>query len=372
MNFLWIVLILYLILILWLIYHWLELKKFEAKKEYPKISFSILIPFRNEEDYLERCINSILNQNYPKENIEIIAINDHSDDRSEEIIKRYVVEETDFRLINLTSENGKKQALEKGVSMAKHEWIVTTDADCITGKNWIKILSEYIQESKKKYVVMPVVYHQEKSLFEKIQSLEFLTLVATSAACIQGKNPLISNGANVAFSKEVFNQVNGFTNNKHISSGDDVFLLHKIHSIEKDAIGYLHHQEAMASTKATSTLQDFIKQRVRWGGKARAYKSKFSITVAALILAINLSIILTIILALSHQISWQFFTIFFLTKFIFDTIFILISTPFYGKQKLVFLAPILAILYPIYIFVISFLGFIYQPSWKGRKINSDK
>jgi len=359
-----------MIFILWIIYHWTKLEIFHSEEKLKKTSITVLIPFRNEEENLEKCIQSVLNQKYPAEHLEIIALNDHSDDESEKIIKKYTLQNSNIKLINLTSEYGKKEALEKGISIAKHSWIVTLDADCIVKENWLEKLNQYIQKTGNNYVVMPVIYHQEKSFFERIQSLEFLTLVATSAACIQGKNPLMSNGANTAFSKVLFNQVNGFEGNKHISSGDDVFLLQKIIALENHTIGYLHHQDVIAYTNATSTLKQFVKQRVRWGSKSKAYKSKFSIGIAILIFIINIELILTLLLAIGQQISWNIFLILFLVKLLFDTIFIRISTPFYGKEKLAFLTLQLAILYPIYIFVISFLSFIYRPTWKGRKINT--
>lgn len=351
-------------------YHWLSLKPYQGKPTNKHASFTILIPFRNEENHLEKCLKSVFEQNYPAKNIEIIAINDHSTDQSVAVAENCGIQNSCFRVIHLDNKIGKKEALEKGISQAKYPWVITLDADCEVGQNWLKKINQYIQNTNKEYLVLPVVFHREKTLFDRLQSLDFLSLVASSAACIQGKKPLMSNGANTVFSKELFAKANGFEGNKHISSGDDVFLLHKIQKLKNDAIGYLHHQEVIAYTLPVKSLRQFIQQRVRWGSKMSAYQSVYSKAIAGIIMTVNIMLLVTFVLAIGHYISWKNWIFLFLTKAFFDLLFVGLSTPFYGKEKLRFLGPILVILYPIYIFVISLLGMVYRPKWKERKINS--
>ena len=77
-------------------------------------------------------------------------------------------------------------------------------------------------------IVGPVSFHQEKSFFQKIQSLEFLSLIAMTAGAIKTGHPIMCNGANLAYEKQAFFDVGGFGIDR-FSSGDDVFLLHRKH-----------------------------------------------------------------------------------------------------------------------------------------------
>ncbi len=356
---------------LWLTYHWSRLQLYQRNDNPEKISFSILIPFRNEEKNLLECITRVVEQNYPAANFELIAINDHSEDTSEAIVLEAMKIHSQVKLLNIQVGKGKKNALTEGVFLAKNKWIITLDADCVVGKNWLVTLSDYLSKNEKQYVVLPVVFAHENTCFEKVQSLEFLTLIASTAAFIQAGKPILSNGANLAFTKEIFYRNNGFEDNREISSGDDVFLLQKVARQDSRLVGYVHHPDVIAYTDAANSIVDFIDQRVRWGGKSAAYTSLFAKATAGLIVLINLALFCCLILSLFGFIPWWKFGVFFGVKFIFDFVFLLMSTPFYGKEKLLFYSPLLAGIYPFYIFVISFLATWYKPRWKGRTINAD-
>lgn len=358
----------YYLFILWLIIHWSKLEVYIPSKQLHALNISVLIPFRNEKENILACIQSVIEQNYPSHLFEIIAINDHSNDNSLEIVKEMATNNSSIKILNLKDKFGKKEGIKAGITQVSGNWIITLDADCVVKPNWLNTLASFVQDNDKEYIVMPVIFQGEKTVFEKLQSLEFLSLIATSAACIQGNNPLMSNGANIAFTKEKFEEVNGFEGNEHISSGDDLFLMQKIVKTNPEAIGYLHHKDVIVATSPTSNWKDFIQQRIRWGSKTKAYKSVFAKGVAILIVLSNLTIVLGAIFSFINDISGSDFIYFFLVKFLLDGFFLWKSTSFYGKEKLLIYVPFLAIVYPIYIFVVSTLSLFYVPKWKGRKI----
>lgn len=90
------------------------------------IDFSFIVPVYNVEKYLERCIDSILNQSY--ENFEIILIDDGSTDNSGKICDKY--SELDSRIIVYHTENkGLSQARNKGIKASKGKYIIFLDSD---------------------------------------------------------------------------------------------------------------------------------------------------------------------------------------------------------------------------------------------------
>ena len=93
---------------------------------------SVIIPAYNEENTIESCLNSLLNQTIGKESYEVIVVDDGSTDSTSEIIKRYPVKL--FRQGN----SGPATARNLGAKNSSGEIILFTDADCVAEPNWIE------------------------------------------------------------------------------------------------------------------------------------------------------------------------------------------------------------------------------------------
>nr|MBP7931098.1 glycosyltransferase [Chitinophagaceae bacterium] len=114
-------------------------------KELSSDKVSIIIPARNEEQNIGRCLDSILEQTLPNSQVEIIVVDDGSSDNTASIVRTYF--KKNVRLLQLSDEvGGKKAALTKGIEIASHPLIVTTDADCIYPNNWLNTLLSYRAE----------------------------------------------------------------------------------------------------------------------------------------------------------------------------------------------------------------------------------
>ncbi len=94
-------------------------------------AISVIIPAYNAEKYLERCLNCITNQSYPKEKMEIIVVDNNSTDNTAEIIKsfnvRYVFNE----------KKGPSPSRNKGISLATGEYLIFTDSDCLADSDFV-------------------------------------------------------------------------------------------------------------------------------------------------------------------------------------------------------------------------------------------
>ncbi len=199
--------------------HWfLRLPLFKADKDIQPITkFSVIIPARNEEENIQNCIRSIIEQNYPAELFEVIVINDHSTDQTENIIRLMQQQYSNLRLLNLTDHlDGKqlnaykKKAIEIAIGQSNGDWIVTTDADCITGNNWLRLYDAYIQEKKPVFVAAPVMFTNDHSFISVFQLLDFISLQGITAAAVSAGYHTMCNGANIAYRKDVFYEVGQF------------------------------------------------------------------------------------------------------------------------------------------------------------------
>ena len=115
----------------------------------PTTFFAIVIPFRNESENLPHLLESLKNLDYPKELFEIILVDDFSEDDSVKQIFNWRMENGEFQttlLENLWISNSpKKDAIARAIPIIKNDWVITTDADCIVNKNWLKTLDNYIK-----------------------------------------------------------------------------------------------------------------------------------------------------------------------------------------------------------------------------------
>lgn len=234
-------------------------------------SVSVIIPFRNEAEILEECVRSMLEQDYPADKTEFLFIDDNSTDDSISILERYI----DSRIRFLRTENGsegKKKAIETAVKQAKGEIIFSTDADCIHNKEWIRRMTSWFSHDTG-FVAGFVKFGDGKSLLSRVQDTEFASLMITAAGLIRAGEPIICSAANIAYRKEAFNLVGGFSDNIHLTSGDDEFLMRKI-----GQAGYkvklCHDPETVVFTKPALSLKEFIRQRQRWASKGLHYESR--------------------------------------------------------------------------------------------------
>lgn len=111
----------------------------------PKVS--IIIPVRNEERYIGKCLQSVVDQDYPKGMIEILAVDGMSEDRTKEILKEYTEQYTFIKILD----NPKKvipPALNIGIKKAKGEIIIRMDAHSIYKKDYISKCIKYLLDYK--------------------------------------------------------------------------------------------------------------------------------------------------------------------------------------------------------------------------------
>ena len=148
-----IVFLIYILFIGQLIYGFNRMKRFSRKEFTPKTSFTIVVPFRNEKDNLPNLLHSISLLNYPRELVEVILVDDDSDDE-------FRIQNLEFRIQmikNIRKSNSpKKDAIETAIEIAKNDWIITTDADCLVQKDWLTIYDQYIQENEVEMVASGV------------------------------------------------------------------------------------------------------------------------------------------------------------------------------------------------------------------------
>lgn len=358
----------YLLLISSFIIGWLRLQETRSTGVSGKLRVSVLIAARNEEACILNCLNDILAQKYPAHLLEIIVVDDHSSDTTSEKVLGLNSPQVNLIRLNETQalNSYKKKAITEAIALSTGELIITTDADCRMGPLWIASIVSRYEEGNTCFISAPVTYFEEHDQFQKIQTVEFITLIAMGASAIGNNIPFTCNGANLAYSKKVFLELDGFKGIDHIASGDDELLLHKVAAAYPHKISFLKSTDAIVYTYAKDNLTEFLKQRKRWASKSMRYKNKLPVFVSVMVYAFYLSIVLNFIAGIFYPACLIPAFALLLVKVGIDTLLFHTAAGFFRRRKFMaylLQSSILHIGYILYIGMISHYG-TYE--WKDR------
>jgi poly-beta-1,6-N-acetyl-D-glucosamine synthase len=360
----------YAVLILGFTAGWMRLPVFWHSNN-SGVSFSVIIPARNEEKHIMPLLILLRNQHFPKDQYEVIVVDDHSSDATARIVEQKIASGylSNVRLIKAADINGvrgKKNALTIGIEQARFNWIITSDSDCKMGRHWLQAISGFIEQQKPDMVIGQVAITPGASLFSQMQALEFMSLSGSSAGAAALGKPIMCSGANLAFRKDQFERVGGYIGNEQFASGDDMFLLQKFKKLPGVKIAFLKSHGAIVYTRAVSEIRDFFRQRGRWAGKAGGYKDAFTMLTAFAVVMINLLIVTGIfggsLFSETVLLNALLLLVF---KALVDFPLLFSVSGFFEKRDMLWLYPALSIAYPFYVLVSLIAGFSLKPSWKS-------
>lgn len=364
--------LLYVALIGWLYFGINRTSQFQYKNTTPKLSFSIIIAFRDEVENLPNLVTSLSRLAYPNNFFEILLVNDASSDGSVAIVRKFIEKypEINIQLLNnkRKSISPKKDAINTAIRQSNFDWIITTDADCQVPENWLEAYNAFIVAHKPIFVAGLVKYESKKGFLHQFQLADWMSLTGATIGSFGWNKPLMCSGANLAYNKKAFYKVNAFQGNEHIASGDDVFLLHKIKKAYPNQVSYMNvFGGASVLTKSLSTWRNLYQQRIRWAIKTSSISNKHVKLVGLVVFTMNFLLLILFVMMFVDK-SWTIlFAVLFLTKVLVDSILIKILSSVI-HQKLDTTAWLLSsILYPLFSTSVLIFGVFTKYTWKGRK-----
>ncbi|RXR17895.1 glycosyltransferase [Flavobacterium amnicola] len=346
----------YLFNILWLIVGFSKAKTFHHHSIIPKTKFSIIVPFRNEKETLPKLLHSIAKLNYPTALFEVILVDDASEEKFEiQNTKHELTLIDNFRKTN----SPKKDAINTAITIAKYDWIISTDADCEVPENWLAVFDAFIQKEKVKMIASGVMYNNVSGFLDTFQQMDLLSLQGTTIGSFGNQQAFMCNGANFCYQKTFFLELNGFEGNDSIASGDDVFLLQKAILKEVKSVHFLKSNQAIVTTKTEKNWKNLFFQRVRWASKTANYQSIYSKQLGLSVLAMNMILVFSIVLG-----EWRFFLVLFSIKFWIDFILLFQTSSFFKTSLKHFLLS--SLVYPFFSTSVALYSFFGKYTWKGR------
>ncbi len=387
MNLLWIIslglLLAYILRILSFRYGWRRVTGNPDKgKECPGVT--LVVPVRDEEGNIGLLLGDLAGQDYPEDRLEFILVDDHSGDRTPEIIRSFCRDHPGFRFMALNpSESGKKAALEKGIRAAGHRLVLNTDGDCRVPSGWVRQMVEGFSGPEVRMVAGTVIYEPDRGIFHAMQSLESFSLTAVSSSSAGLNDPVLCSAANLAYYREDYLRFIG-EHKKVSESGDDVFLMLWLKRKYPGSIRFSSSPGSAVRTRPASDLPSFFRQRMRWSSKTRHFRDAGAAGTAMLVLALNLLLLALLLALLANLIftsghgltpggTWQpgllgLFGVILLGKSLADLLLLFPVLRHYRKTRLLLYFLPLQMIYFMYVSLAGVLGQFLTLSWKGRNV----
>ncbi len=328
------------------------------------IPVTVIICARNERYNIGLCLKTIAYQDYPTAMLELILVDDFSSDKTiaaaEEVLSESGIT---YRILKNNERLGKKQSITKAIALASNPLIVLRDADTYTpSKNWLRSISDFHQYTHADLIIAPVAFEARRGLIHALQALENNLLTMFTAGSAFYRKPFLCNGANLIFTKLMFNKAGGYKSHMEIESGDDIFLLEDIKKVHGAKIAFLNSEEAVVETYGQTKIKKLLQQRTRWASKFKSNRNMLNFSLALLIFLVNTAWLYCIAkLFTGVNLNIALFVIFKLTI---DILLLFLATGFKPRKELrAYIMPV-ALLYPVYAVTVALLSLFADPRWK--------
>lgn len=286
--------LLYLIYDFILYYSVLSIKQLDSNTQQQPLS--VIIAAKNEAENLSRYLPKILNQDYP--NYEVIVVNDQSSDDSSNILIELSQAYQHLKVINVDSniKSYKKEAVNLGIEHSAHKYLVFTDADCYpASENWLKHVQNHFT-NQHQIVLGYSPYEQKIGVLNTMIRFETTQTAINYFGFANIGIPYMGVGRNMAYTKSVFESLNGFKSHEHILSGDDDLLVNQASTSYK--FNLCLDPKSFVISQPKTDFQSWIAQKRRHISTAPQYALKHKVMLAGLFLSKFLFWVLVIPLSL--------------------------------------------------------------------------
>ncbi len=333
---------------------------------------SVIVVGRNEEQHIATCLRSIANVRYPKDKFEILFVDDHSEDKTLELVNGLDVDQLKvLQLANdthsLESKSFKKRAIRFALQHAQGELIACTDADCVVPTQWLSYIDYAMQQALVRMLVMPICFEEPESILGRFQSLDMMATMAFTGYGIKNGLFYSANGANLAFRKELYEAVD---TREEFASGDDLFLVQAVGDLYPDGVKFLKSKQVIVQTNSEPSWALLRQQRKRWAAKSSGYASRGLYKLQIGIFLFNALIYAHLILGLTVNSLFLFIGLFQLfVKGIMDYLLLTNMADFFQQRKSLKWFLISFFLFAPYLFFMGFWAVVGgRVEWKGREV----
>ncbi len=364
---LFVLLLSYTILLCWLAYGFLQSEYFVACDVKPEVPITIIICARNEQQNIAACLTSVFKQDYPKDKIHLILVNDASTDKTLQIAETLLQRsKLNYKIISNGQQMGKKRSITEAITYAANELIVLRDADTFTESyQWLQCISDFYQDKHPDMIIAPVAIADNRVLLWALQAIENNVLTLITCGSNYFSRPFLCSGANLIFTKSIFGKVNGYSSHLQYLSGDDVFFLEDVKKVSGSKIEYLKSRSAIVFTYPVYSFPALIKQKIRWASKFKFNSNPINFILAFLTFFVNAAWLFCFVDSfLSSTLEGLAFQ-FVLSKLLIDILLLFLASRFIQNKNLLWFSLPVGCIYPVYSCIVAIASLFVKPKWKN-------
>ena len=218
---------------------------------------TVIVPVYNEEETIAATLDSLLNNGYPDDKLEILVVNDESTDNTLKVVETYMKK---YKQITIFSKpnSGKADSVNKAIKKAKHNFIAIVDADSYLEKDALKEVMKYFADEKVGAVTGACLVKNRKTLLEKCQAMEYVLIAWTRKTLDALHAVFVTPGSLSAYRKEALEDVGGF--DKNIMTEDIEIAWNLLRHKWKTRMAI----RAKVFTVAPTKFKAWYRQRIRW------------------------------------------------------------------------------------------------------------
>ncbi|MCK4730264.1 MAG: glycosyltransferase family 2 protein [Candidatus Aenigmarchaeota archaeon] len=222
-------------------------------KNYPSVTF--LIPAYNEKKFLSKCLNSVLNLDYPKNKLKIICINDGSTDETSEICKNI----KNRRVLVINKKNtGKADSLNIALKLVDSEFVVSMDADSFPRKNYLKKIIGHFDDKDIAAISPAMKINKPQTIMQQIQWVEYIFSIYLRKLFAIFDCQYVLPGPGSIYRTDKLKEIGGWDKNSLVEDTELAFRMYeKGYKIENCINAYV-------DTEAPEKFKELFQQRVRW------------------------------------------------------------------------------------------------------------
>ena len=236
---------------------------------------SAIVAARNEEATLPHCLDALARQDYSGA-FEVIVVNDRSGDRTWDLIAAKAATWSALKGVQAAPDGWfkcpKKSALAQGIAASSGEILLFTDADCRPPADWVRSMVTHFAPG----VGLVAGYARPDpvaGVLAKVLALDNIGVGALGAGSFGMGHPLSCTGRNLAYRRQVYDELGGFASIGHLIGGDDVYFMRLLSAQSRWAMAF-NRRAVVLSQPPPATLAAAVQQKLRHAAKGGHYKGR--------------------------------------------------------------------------------------------------
>ena len=224
------------------------------QSNFPKVA--VIVPCYNEESTIAGTVESLLALDYPREQLELILVNDGSTDNTRSVMDAYVGHPS---ITVIHKENGGKHtAMNLGIERTDAEFIGCLDADSFVHAGALREILPHFEDPTVGAVTASMTVHEPQNIIQRMQYAEYLAGVALRHIFATVNGLYVTPGPFSFYRKSILNKIGGF---RHGHQTEDMEMAMRL---QVEGYKIENAPRAQVFTKAPNTVWSLVKQRTRW------------------------------------------------------------------------------------------------------------